>query len=111
MVVEYAAVHVRMVPTEESGRRTPVRLAGTLGDSYKPHFRIGLDGEFLGVAFVEGPERLAPGEEADATVVLLYASTGVDYTPLAPGVEFNVVEGPHVVARGTILRRWRAELA
>ena len=111
MEVDYAAVHVRMVPTEESGRRTPVRLFGTLSDSYKPHLRVGRDGEFLGVAFVDGPDRLAPGEEADAIVVLLYTTTGVDYSPLTPGVQFDVVEGPTVLARGTILRRWRGELS
>ena len=111
MEVEYAEVHVRMVPAEESRRRTPVHLSGTLSHSYKPHFRVGRDGEYLGVAFLQGPEQLAPGEEADATVVLLYPSTGVDYSPLAPGVEFDVLEGPHVVARGTVLRRWRGELA
>ena len=110
MEAEYAAVHVRMVPAAESGRQTPVRLAGTVSHSYKPHFRIGRDGQYLGVAFLEGPERLAPGEESDATVLLLYTSTGVDYSPLVPGVQFDVVEGPHIVARGTVLRRWRGEL-
>ena len=58
MAVDCVAVHIRMVPTDESGRRTPVRVAGSLSDSYKPHFRVGCDGEFLGVAFVEGPDRL-----------------------------------------------------
>lgn len=99
----YLDVRVRLLPPGENGRDTPIRMRGTRSSSYKPHLRVGGVGEWLRVAFLVGPEWVAPGEEAEATVELMY--DGVDYSALVPGAEFDVVEGPHVVARGTVLRR------
>jgi hypothetical protein len=101
-MIRYADVRVRLLPPGEHGRNSPIRMRGTRASSYKPHFRVA-GGEWLGVAFLEGPEWVAPGEEAEATVELLY--DGVDYSALTPGAAFDVLEGPHVVARGMVLRR------
>ena len=102
-MIRFADVRVRLLSPGVRGRNTPTRMRGTRASSYKPHFRVE-GGEWLGVAFLEGPEWVAPGEEADATVELLY--DGVDYSALRPGTAFEVLEGAHVVAHGTVLRRW-----
>ena len=61
----------------------------------------------LGVAFVAGPDNVTPGDEVSATVGLLYADLGVDYGGLQEGVSFDVLEGPRVVARGMVTRRFQ----
>ena len=73
---------------------------------YMPHVRVGTDGEYLGVAFVDGPEWIQPGSEVEQTLALMYTDTGVDYGPLQPGVRFEVLEGARAVADGVVLSRW-----
>jgi len=63
-------------------------------------------GAYLGVAFIDGPEILEPGDVGTVTLALLYADSGVDYSSLQSGVEFEVLEGPHLVATGSILKRY-----
>lgn len=102
--MNYARVRVRLF-TPEQGRRTPIFPRGRIqGAWYMPHFRVGSGGEYLGVAFLDGPERLSPGEEAECEVVLMYE--GVDYSPLTEGVTFEVLEGAAPIGHGTVLRRW-----
>ena len=107
---EYAEIFVRWVPTANGGRHSPANLQGAERPIYLPHFRVGSDGEYLGVAFLDGDPPLGtPGEEGRAIVALVYTDTGVDYSPLRVGVEFDVLEGHRVVARGTIRRRWQSD--
>ena len=75
--------------------------------SYRPHLRVGPDGAYLGVCFVDGPARLEPNVCAEVTLALMY--TGVNYAPLEIGTEFEVVEGRNVAGRGTVQRHGRAE--
>jgi hypothetical protein len=107
---DYAEVDIRWLPTAESGRATPVYLQAVGARSYRPHFRVGAGGAYLGIAFVDGEPPVAhPGDQGRAVVALIYVSTGVDYAPLAPGVEFEVIEGPHLIGRGTVRRRWSSD--
>ena len=106
---EYAEVTIRWLPAAESGRHSPVHTRAAGGMSYKPHFRIGTAGEYLGVAFLDGePPVVAPGATGVATVALIYAGAGVDYGALVPGATFEVLEGARVVGQGTVQRRWQA---
>jgi hypothetical protein len=106
-MTEYADVRIQWLPTTESGRTTPVHVRRQGSASYRPHFRVGDRGEFLGVQFVDGvPPVAAPGDEGDAMVELLYVATGVDYRSLAAGATFDVLEGARVIGRGTVLRRF-----
>jgi hypothetical protein len=52
---------------------------------------------------------MTAGEEVSATVRLLYTDLDVDYGPLQRGVSFDVLDGPHVVARGVITRRFQSD--
>jgi hypothetical protein len=88
---------VRFLPPAEGGRTSAVSRGG-----YSPHLRVGDAGEFLGVRFV-GEGELTLGRELVTSVQLMYP--GVDYSVLAPGTSFQVLEGPKVVAVGTVLRR------
>ena len=107
---EYAEIFLRWLPTAESGRTTPAFVRADGSTMYRPHFRVGPTGEFLGVAFLDGdPPLAAPGSEGSALVEFIYVSTGVDYTPLQPGVSFDVLEGLRVIARGTVRRRWQSD--
>jgi hypothetical protein len=102
---EYVSLRIRLLSPGENGRTTPI--AGSAHPAaYKPHLRVGGDGEYLGVAFVDGPPWIHPGEEAEVTAALIYTGTGVDYSGLQAGASISVVEGSHTVARGHVLRRW-----
>jgi translation elongation factor EF-Tu-like GTPase len=97
----YAEVWVEFLPRENGGRSSPVGL-DDLG--YRPHLRVA-NGEYLGVEFVDGPERLVqPGESTFATVRFVYAPK-VDYGALVEGAQFEVLEGGHTVGRGHVVRR------
>ncbi len=106
---EYADLVVHWLAHDQGGRTGPVHLRAR-GGSYKPHLRLPSGGELLGVAFLDGqPPIVQPGGEGSASVALIYADHGVDYSGLKSGVEFEVVEGHRVVGRGTVVRRWVAE--
>ena len=95
-----ADVKLKFISPAGGGRNPPPRLDGAL---YRPHFRVSATGEYLGVAFLLGPEDAAPETEIEATVALVYE---VDYSALQPGVEFEVLEGPRRVATGRVTRRF-----
>lgn len=97
--------HIRLLPPSE-GRRTPIFPCTKGRHAYRPHFRVDA-GEPLGVTFINGPEILAPGQEADVTVALVYWDTAADYSALQPGVSFEVLEGTRRVGTGSVLRRYR----
>ena len=92
-MTDYLKVRVAFLSTSSGGRSTEVFLQPRDTARYMPHFRVGAKGEYLGVVFLEGnPGTVSPGQESDATVALMYGDAGVDYSPLVPGVEFEVVE-------------------
>ena len=100
---EFAEIEVGWLSQDDGGRSLPLRMTGR--PAYSPHLRVGPTGESLGVAFVDGnPEVVSPGERGIATVLLMYER--VNYAALAPGAEFEVLEGPNVVGRGRVLRRF-----
>lgn len=92
------------LPRAEGGRNRPPMppwsAAGYGG--YMPHLVVEGGNEYLGVRFEGGPQPVF-GEPAVFELVLLY--TGVDYSPLVPGVAVTVREGGRVVARGRVLER------
>jgi translation elongation factor EF-Tu-like GTPase len=102
----FAEVYVEFKPTDEGGRRSPVWLNEGAEGRYMPHLCVhGGDGEYLGVEFVDGPDRMiAPGEGTYATVRFMYEPQ-VSYDALAVGVSFAVCEGGRVVGSGRITRR------
>ncbi len=102
---DYVDAHIRPLPPSE-GRRTPIFPRAKGRNAYRPHFRVDA-GEPLGVTFINGPEILAPGQEADVTVALVYWNTVADYAALQPGVNFEVREGARRVGTGCVLRRYR----
>lgn len=111
-MTSFAEVWIAMLPTSENGRTSPVYLGGVDTAHYRPHLVVhGGAGEWLGVEFVDGPrDPLFPGSEAAATVRFMY-EPGVSYDTLTPGATFDVLEGPHKVARGRVIRRFTAGAA
>jgi hypothetical protein len=95
-----AEVTLRFIPPSLGGRASTPGLRGAW---YRPHFRVGATGEYLGVVFLIGPEQVLPDIEIEATVALIY---DVDYSPLQPGVGFEVLEGARRVATGRVTRRF-----
>jgi hypothetical protein len=107
---DYAKVLIQWIPAVAGGRSVEVPLRPSGAQRYMPHFRLGPRGDYLGVAFLDGtPPVVAPGQTSEATVALIYVDTGVDYSPLLPGVQFEVVEGARVVGRGAVLQRWQED--
>jgi hypothetical protein len=101
---EYIEAKIQMFPTEAGGRWQPLQ-----GDysRYYPHLRVGTEGEYLGVAFYIGPEKITPGVDALVIMRLLYPH--VDYTSLTVGATFDILEGPNAVGTGTVLEHWTEE--
>jgi hypothetical protein len=91
-------VTLRFFAPSQGGRIPPPGF-----DVYRPHFRVGSDGEMLGVAFVAGPKQARADTEFEAVVALVY---DIDYSALQPGVEFDVLEGSKRVAAGRVIRRF-----
>jgi translation elongation factor EF-Tu-like GTPase len=93
-------VEVRFLDIEISGRQ---QLPDLKANTYRPHFIVPPDKMMLGVEFVNGPPLILVGISCSATVRLIYAPD-VDYSALAVGARFNIVEGPKTVGHGIVLR-------
>lgn len=90
-------VHLSMKEEQSGGRHAP------FAEGYRPHFIVGA-GEWLGVIATRCFKPVAPGEEADVEFELVY-HPNVDYSALCVGAEFEMHEGPRVVATGRVLQR------
>ena len=101
---------VTFLSGEEGGRQTPPRLDGFC--QYCPQLVVqspdtreaAKSDQYLGVAFVSGPERIEPGCPALCLLVLVYWPT-VDYDALQPGAEFTIREGRSIVGFGLVRER------
>ena len=98
----------------EGERVTPINAKN---GRYRPHIVLGpptqrttllKDGmpveEYLGVTVADGPESVAPGQTAEANLVLIYHPE-VPYKGVRPGATFTIREGHKVVGYGTVLAR------
>lgn len=102
----WADVSIYLLPSESGGRTLPLDLCNDRPGQYRPHLRV-IDGsgEMLGVAFMDGPDDpIQPAESTNATVKALYEPI-VSYDELVEGSRFEILEGPHVVGHGEVLRR------
>lgn len=102
---------VTFLSPEEGGRKTPLSVA-----DYRPLVALGareqrravVDAratcteELLGIRFLTGPARIAPGETA--IVTLSYFPRKV-VDPLSLGATFTIREGASIVGHGKVLRR------
>lgn len=109
---------VVFLPASEGGRTSPFSEGALSGNAYRPHLVIGeptqghamvvngnrLIGEYIGVAFHEGPAVPRVGAEMIVVLTLMYFPNRM-YDQLKPGVTFTLREGAQVVGYGTV-RRW-----
>lgn len=102
----WAEIMIELLPPESGGRRLPLDLCNDRSGQYRPHLRvIGGSGELLGVAFTDGPDDpVPPGGRACADIKSLY-EPDVSYAELVEGARFEILEGPHVVGHGQVIRR------
>lgn len=105
-VGRYAKVWIELLRVDEGGRRIPLDLSSEWPVPYRPQLRIhGGSGTLFDVEFVAGPtDPIAPGEGCHATI-RLPADNGTVRVELAPGTEFDVVEGHRVIGRGRVTGR------
>ena len=90
-----AIVSVNFIPRQMGGReKTP----GLSGGWYRPHFCVGSTAEYLGVAFVVGPEQVVPGTDFDATVALIYDEVITRHC--SPGSDSTCAKDPGQSLRG-----------
>lgn len=93
------SVSVEFLPADEGGRKGNFYLAG----GYRPHFRVFGDTEYLGVQFIEDPNRIInPKEMVTARVSLVYYPD-VSYSKLCVDKEFEILEGARVVGKGRVI--------
>ncbi|MDP4147031.1 MAG: hypothetical protein Q8936_21585 [Bacillota bacterium] len=98
-------VSVEFLSKDKDYRERKFYLNGSKGYSrgYSPHFRVIGDSEFLGIEFIEGPDRfIGLGEMVNAKVELMYYPD-VSYEKLIKGQRFEILEGATVVGRGYVL--------
>ncbi|TGE31084.1 hypothetical protein [Desulfosporosinus sp. Sb-LF] len=94
-------VEVEFFSSEEGDRTTPIFLTDYPG--YRPHFRVIGYTEYLGVPFLDTPHRIInPHERVPIAVSLVYYPN-VTYDKLIDGVEFEILEGPRVIGKGTVI--------
>jgi len=60
--------------------------------------------EYLGILITDAPDELAPGSNADLTLVLMYWPDET-YSNVVPGATFTLREGPKVVGFGEVLSK------
>jgi len=90
--------NVRLLPTSESGRTSPIR------GSYRPnHNFFGPDNRNMTVGFVDLPEgtELHPGENIDLPI-MFWNWPGLR-DQIYPGREWRIQEGAKFVGIGTII--------
>lgn len=102
----FAEVFVEFKPTNEGGRRSHVWLNANAEVRYRPHLCVhGRGSEYLGVEFIDGPDRMiAPGDRTYATVRFLF-EPGISYDGLTQGATFDIREGGSTVGSGRVTRR------
>jgi len=100
--VNFVEALVAFLPTDAGGRAGPV---APREGSYRPHARLAGDEPMLRIRFIEGPPRIAPGEDGR---VVVEVETDVR---LAAGCELDVVELGRVVGVLTVTRTWFAAAA
>jgi hypothetical protein len=101
----------------EGGRQLLPR--GVLnGRQYRPHIVLGDVGqrglvdrglaaqeEYVGVAFVAGPDEVTAGEPCTVRMTLVYWPN-CEYSSVKPGATFTLREGARIVAHGQLKGRW-----
>jgi translation elongation factor EF-Tu-like GTPase len=98
----YFHATLRLLRTEEGGRKTPFIAGGT---RYRPDFQL-VGGGPAGTCFVHSvaageSESMQPGDEREVQIELLNPEK---FERLKSGAAFTLREGPKVVARGTITK-------
>lgn len=102
----FAEVFVEFRPTDQGGRQSSVCLGEDSAPHYMPHFCVHHgDGTYLGIEFVDGPDRpIGPGQGTYATVRFMYEPQ-VSYEALVEGATFDICEGGRIVGSGRVTRR------
>jgi translation elongation factor EF-Tu-like GTPase len=95
--VNFVEARVAFLPTDAGGRARPI---APREGSYRPHARVAGDAPMLRIRFIEGPPRIAPGEEARVVVEI------ENDVQLAGGCELDVLEHDRVVGLMTVTRVW-----
>jgi hypothetical protein len=94
----FVRANVRLLPTAESGRTTPIR------GSYRPnHNFFGPDSRNMTVGFIDLPEgmELHPGESIDLSI-MFWNWPGLG-DQIYAGREWRIQEGAKLVGIGTII--------
>lgn len=116
---EVIDTEVVLLTSEQGGRSNPL-LPLAYGGSYRPHIVIqsrnireaSLSGntildDYLGVAFMSGPDPLPIGEPVQIQMSLMYAPHKA-YDEAIPGADFTLREGPKIIGHGTIKKRYKS---
>jgi len=101
MLHDYLEALMLLLPSEAGGRQSAIEPRQ---GAYRPMARTA-DGSTLRVRIIEGPPRVAPGQ--DARVVAEVESPQVVEALLAPGSELDLIEQERVVGILTVARLWR----
>jgi len=113
--VQKIEAEVTLLHEAEGGRKGPLILAQSKMP-YRPHLLVGDPDQrkeitnaeetknYLGVAFLSGPEIANPGTSFISTMLLIYPE--VDYSALVPGATFSIREGWRMVGYGRVTKRW-----
>jgi translation elongation factor EF-Tu-like GTPase len=106
---------VTFLTAEEGGRTHPLGYGVLSNYRYRPHFVVGdpkqreakleknvIQEEYLGVAFILGPDIVENNQPLQALVCLVYPN--VDYSQLTVGAAFTIREGSRIVGHGKVIK-------
>ncbi len=109
---------ITFLSPEKGGRRKPFPEGILSSRKYLPHLVVGdplqripilgkyrqITEEYLGVAFIEGPDRVEFDKKITARLALIYFPKN-DYKNLVPGASFTIREGALIVGYGRVMER------
>jgi len=100
MLNDYVEAVMLLLPVEVGGRASSVEPRE---GAYRPIARTS-GGTMLRMRIIEGPPRIAPGQDAR---VVAEVESPLDEALLVPGSELDLIEQERVVGILTVARLWR----
>ncbi len=104
-MAEFAEAIVQLHPTEEGGRKNPLKVGSFI---YTLHFRASKDSLPNAVEPIGGVSEIKPGHSG--VIQVMFFSPQTPMPELVVGCHFYVYEGSKLIGEGELTRRWQDEV-
>ena len=104
-MAEFAEAIVQLYPTEEGGRKRPLKLGLFI---YTLHFRVSKDSVPKAVEPIGGAPEIRPGYSG--LIQVMFFSPQTPTSDLRVGCHFYLYEGSALIGEGEVTKRWQDEI-